>query len=124
MSVTHIDLESKTPEEWTRGRLMKAEHPQPSFVSEYKKAPDRKPPEISAGDVVCLKSGGPAMTVYRVDGVIASCCWFFDENDPQRNRDPDNPHRSLAFCEMDFHLVVLGKVTFAKEVSAIPEGQA
>lgn len=35
--------------------------------------------EIKAGDVVRLKSGGPAMTVERVremDGKVADCAWF------------------------------------------------
>ena len=31
---------------------------------------------FKAGDVVQLKSGGPLMTVFEIDGNLASCRWF------------------------------------------------
>ncbi len=32
--------------------------------------------KFKIGDVVILKSGGPAVTVYAVKGPIVSVCWF------------------------------------------------
>lgn len=32
--------------------------------------------EIQAGDLVRLKSGGPTMTVERMDGPLAECVWI------------------------------------------------
>lgn len=34
------------------------------------------PEQIKAGDVVCLKSGGPDMTVNKIEGTSALCDWF------------------------------------------------
>lgn len=36
------------------------------------------------GDVVQLKSGGPAMTVTALDSEEAKCEWFDDKNQPHR----------------------------------------
>lgn len=36
--------------------------------------------EFEIGDVVQLKSGGPVMTVYNVDGSSIGCIWFDDKN--------------------------------------------
>lgn len=33
-------------------------------------------PEFNIGDVVCLKSGGPQMTVHSVDEHEIGCMWF------------------------------------------------
>lgn len=33
---------------------------------------------LQAGDVVRLKSGGPAMTIKYIDGKEAYCQWFLD----------------------------------------------
>jgi len=40
---------------------------------------------IKAGDVVRLKSGGPAMTVESTDGKTAMCRWFHDKKAESRN---------------------------------------
>lgn len=37
--------------------------------------------ELQIGDVVKLKSGGPWMTVYKIQGDEVSCVWFPDNND-------------------------------------------
>lgn len=42
---------------------------------------------LSAGDVVCLKSGGPMLTVSSILGDLASCVWFSDEEDAYRFED-------------------------------------
>lgn len=39
--------------------------------------------EFKAGDVVQLKSGGPAMTIAWIDGSDARCEWFDNKNEPQ-----------------------------------------
>lgn len=36
--------------------------------------------EITKGDVVTLKSGGPSMTVQGVRGNVVDCIWFSDKN--------------------------------------------
>jgi len=43
---------------------------------------------FNVGDVVCLKSGGPAMTVTEVSGSQVRCIWF------------DGPNRSSGMFEM------------------------
>jgi uncharacterized protein YodC (DUF2158 family) len=48
---------------------------------------------MNPGDVVYLKSGGPAMTVRRVQGdIVAEVLWFSDED---------------TLCTADFPLVCL-----------------
>lgn len=37
--------------------------------------------ELQIGDVVKLKSGGPWMTVYKIEGDDVSCIWFPNDND-------------------------------------------
>ncbi len=37
--------------------------------------------ELQIGDVVKLKSGGPWMTVYKIEGDAISCIWFPNDND-------------------------------------------
>ncbi|MDA8120765.1 MAG: DUF2158 domain-containing protein [Gammaproteobacteria bacterium] len=32
--------------------------------------------EFKIGDVVCLKSGGPKMTVAHIDSAVILCVWF------------------------------------------------
>lgn len=34
---------------------------------------------MKPGDIVVLKSGGPKMTVERLNGLDAACVWFGDE---------------------------------------------
>jgi uncharacterized protein YodC (DUF2158 family) len=36
--------------------------------------------ELQIGDVVKLKSGGPWMTVEKIEGDAVSCIWFPDNN--------------------------------------------
>jgi uncharacterized protein YodC (DUF2158 family) len=40
--------------------------------------------QIKAGGVVQLKSGGPLMTVKRIEGNKALCDWFEDSKPQQR----------------------------------------
>ena len=37
--------------------------------------------DLQIGDVVKLKSGGPWMTVYKIEGDEISCVWFPNDND-------------------------------------------
>jgi uncharacterized protein YodC (DUF2158 family) len=49
------------------------------------------PDEIKAGDVVQLKSGGPTMTVEKVErwnDVLTAWCQWFDGKQPTANRFP------------------------------------
>ena len=44
--------------------------------------------QFKEGDVVQLKSGGPAMTILCLEncakrGRVASCCWFLNEGKPE-----------------------------------------
>jgi len=55
--------------------------------------------ECEAGDVVMLRSGGPAMTVVKVEGDIAHCIWF-DTHEAVRNA--QFPVVSLDVIEEDF----------------------
>jgi uncharacterized protein YodC (DUF2158 family) len=43
---------------------------------------------IKAGEIVELKSGGPAMTVNFVENNEAVCAWFDDKMKPQHGRYP------------------------------------
>jgi uncharacterized protein YodC (DUF2158 family) len=36
---------------------------------------------INVGDVVKLKSGGPKMTVEKIDTELYAVCWWFDKNE-------------------------------------------
>jgi len=36
--------------------------------------------EFEVGDLVQLKSGGPVMTIKRVDGTMVACQWFAGKN--------------------------------------------
>ncbi len=36
--------------------------------------------DLKVGDVVKLNSGGPKMTIYKIEAHLASCHWF-DKND-------------------------------------------
>lgn len=37
-----------------------------------------EPTPIAAGDIVWLKSGGPAMTAGVIDGILCACSWFYN----------------------------------------------
>lgn len=50
--------------------------------------------QIKAGDVVRLKSGGPDMTVEKVEGTSAVCDWFDASGNPQR--------RHFAVASLEF----------------------
>lgn len=43
--------------------------------------------EFKLGDVVQLKSGGPEMTIYRIDGSDIACTWFVKQ-EPKYNSFP------------------------------------
>lgn len=43
---------------------------------------DQVAEEFQPGDVVMLKSGGPAMTVTKTDDLLADCIWFSDAKFP------------------------------------------
>jgi uncharacterized protein YodC (DUF2158 family) len=44
---------------------------------------------FKAGDVVVLKSGGPKMTVTRVEGSHVFCSWFVGTKSEKGNFPPD-----------------------------------
>jgi len=45
--------------------------------------------EFAIGDVVALRSGGPAMTISDIDGTTAACCWFREHSaEPSGGRFP------------------------------------
>lgn len=39
--------------------------------------------QFKPGDTVSLRSGGPLMTVAMIDGQVAFCEWFADDQQPQ-----------------------------------------
>jgi uncharacterized protein YodC (DUF2158 family) len=39
--------------------------------------------QFQAGDVVCLRSGGPRMTIANINGQGALCEWFTDDQQLQ-----------------------------------------
>jgi uncharacterized protein YodC (DUF2158 family) len=43
--------------------------------------------EVEAGDVVMLRSGGPALTVTGIDGETVRCLWYADEAEVFRTAD-------------------------------------
>lgn len=61
--------------------------------------PDFDEMGCEAGDVVMLRSGGPAMTVVKVEGDTAHCIWF-DTHEAVRNA--QFPVISLDVIEEDF----------------------
>lgn len=44
--------------------------------------------DVKPGDIVMLKSGGPALTVAEVDGEAAECIWIGEEGDLYRETLP------------------------------------
>lgn len=36
--------------------------------------------KFKEGDIVCLKSGGPEMTVKSIDGGVIYCVWFDNQD--------------------------------------------
>lgn len=39
--------------------------------------------QFKSGDVVTLSSGGPSMTIQRIEGDVCTCAWFDNENKAQ-----------------------------------------
>jgi uncharacterized protein YodC (DUF2158 family) len=39
--------------------------------------------QFKPGDIVSLRSGGPRMTIASIDGQMAYCEWFSDDQHPQ-----------------------------------------
>lgn len=39
--------------------------------------------KFEPGDVVSLKSGGPRMTIAKIEGLSVLCEWFADDQQPQ-----------------------------------------
>ena len=45
----------------------------------------RAPQPLSVGDVVTLKTGGPAMVIMEKSDTRAHCCWHKDDGDMVRD---------------------------------------
>lgn len=63
---------------------------------------------IEIGNVVRLKSGGPAMTVTKIDGLLLHVAWF-DHHHPAILRD-GVPADCLILCPAPGEFVVVEKV--------------
>lgn len=55
--------------------------------------------DFKAGDVVTLKSGGPAMTIKAVEGQEVACLWYAEED--ETFREATLPAHVLLAAEFD-----------------------
>lgn len=53
-------------------------------------------PTFAVGDIVMLKSGGPAMTVVNLGSNVVDCGWFNECVDGWRYDSAGFPHRALV----------------------------